>query len=209
VAVVETAESRRYVVDREAVILPPEDLDGDAGDFEKRYGLIRINGPGLAEPWKPRPGLPWQTPPGLNDLGNEKERIGAAAKLAAFLVDKLRSIDTEDEPALHFTINPLDERGLFLWNGESTYILWGAAPGEETPGSLSAEEKWERLRKWSLTEKNRVVPRKDFWIITTKGLVHVGVKPSTSEAARVVPGTRDRSTVRAKASGHRGQSLSP
>jgi hypothetical protein len=207
VAIVETTEGGRYLVDRSAIILPADDLAVDLPRFAAEQGLILIKGRGLAEPWNPKPGLPWETRPGLADVSEGSRRIKSAAKLAGFLLDKLRPFDRKSEPALDFAINPMDGRGLFLWNAESaSYIFWGQAPGEESEGAPGAAEKWEILRDWSRTEKQRNVPVGDFWEITKSG-VH-RVPPPAPESARIAPAVKDASAFRAKAPGHRTESLS-
>ena len=122
----------------------------------------------------------------------------------------MRGIDRVKEPALNITlINPMDThgRGLFIWNAESTCILWGRGPGEETPGGLIAEEKWEKLRDWIHAKANRSVPEFHFWEITAGGMVHrEGIAaPKRGQVARPV---KDAATIRTKATGQSPQKLS-
>jgi hypothetical protein len=199
-ALVETSAGT-YLVDATGVILPADDLDTEAQALADRHPLIRIKGDGLAAPLDATPGIRWKTRPGVVDAAPENQRIASAAKLARFLLDKMRTIDTTSQPGLDIQyINPMDRRGLFLWNAESTYIFWGEAPGEETTGSLDAEEKWRRLRDWGYSVKDRALPLGNYWKITPIGLVRL---PITDEARAGRAGSPDRdpSTIRANGSG--------
>ena len=124
----------------------------------------------------------------MNDIAEGNGRVYAAAKLAGFLAAKSRMADTTRSPAMVVrAINPMDPqgRGLFLLNGEDTFILWGEAPGEERPGGLSAEEKWAAIRRWAeTTTARRLKKPRDFWRITRSGLVPVDTKPPGSGSSR-------------------------
>ena len=155
VALVETTTGEKYLVDGSGVILPQDDLDTDVATFVKQHGLIGIKGDGILRPARSEAGRRWKSMAGVHDAAPVNSRIPAAARLAGFLLEKARTIDKERQPEPEYPlINPMDPkgRGLFLKNAESTYILWGDAPGEENPGNPTAEEKWERLREWSKGE---------------------------------------------------------
>lgn len=211
VAIVETSSGRKYLVDRSAVILPMEDVDWDRLGGEKT--LIRINGQGLSDPLDPRPGIAWQPAPGIVELAPGNAKIASAARLAEFLETKMRHLDASAGPALRFDfINPMDPyfdparkevRGLFLWNAEKTYILWGKAPDEEDQEGLGAEEKWERLLEWTRKEPHRVLAPGDYWEITGRGLVHVQPRPSAAAGRRPDRPAQDTSAIRAHDSGQR------
>jgi hypothetical protein len=203
VAVVVTADLKKYLVDGSAVILPPEELDVDLDRFAKEQGLARIRGKGLIEPAITEPGIPWQPRAGVTDLAPGNDLIPSAARLASFLVDKTRAIRRAGEQTLDITdINPMDRagRGLFIWDAESTCILWGQPPGEEEPASLTAEEKWAKLREWSRKEKARRIPEFDYWEIKAGGVEHIQGTPAP-DSARVEKPARDGSAIRAKAAG--------
>jgi hypothetical protein len=213
VALVEVSDTEKYLVDESAVILPKEDLNGDVESINEECRLIKIKGRGLSGPLKPTSGLVWKPKAGATDLAPGNAQIPAAAKLAGFLGDKMRSIDEARDPALEIQyINPMDTegRGLFLWNVRDTIILWGEAPGEETPGSLTAEEKWERMREWSRRDQSKSISPDDFWKITPAGLERKVVTEHPSpESARVVRPLRDRATIPARTPGQFHESLSP
>jgi hypothetical protein len=205
VALIETVSDRDYLVDARAVILPHDDLNTDVKRFVQEQGLIEINGRGLAGPRNPKPGIPWQPRPGAIDAASGNSQIGAAARLAGFLLNQMDSVNRAREPALSIRfINPMDAigRGLFLLNDESTYILWGEAPGNEGPGSPTASEKWEKLREWSRRGNTRLETRKDYWEITSAGVLRMTFgKQSAPESARAAPPRRDGETIPARTSG--------
>ena len=205
VALVETSSHNVHLVDASGIILPREDLDADLGRFVKDRGLLEINGVGLSDPRDPRPGLAWQPGPGATDAVPGNELIPAAARLAGFLVDHIRSLDVTRQHALGIRyINPMDPlgRGLFLKNDEDTPILWGAAPGDEGPGSLTAEEKWEKLCAWSERGRPKPIPSDDYWEITAAGVVHRPWAPNPASGSSLVrPSRRDDATIPAKGSG--------
>lgn len=204
VALVETASKKTYLVDRSAILLPLEDVD--LNQLRPGRDLITIKSDGLEDPQDPRVGLPWKPRAGLADLAPGNDRIPAAAKLAEFLIEKKRSIDRASNPALDITyINPIDYRGLFLWNAESHYILWGQAPGEEGSEGLDAEGKWEKLLDWNRSTPRRALPEGDFWKITPEGVIH---REYDSQAASAGRPRRDRATIPAKASGQSRSSMS-
>jgi hypothetical protein len=205
VALVEAASGRVYLVDPQAVILPQDDLDTEIKQFVRAQGLIEINGRRLADPREPKPGITWQPLPGAADAAPGNDRIPAACRLAGFLVDRMRSIDRVREAALSMRfINPMDlnGRGLFLKNDQSTYILWGEAPGEESPGNLTAEEKWGNLKAWSSGGNTHTEKESDYWEITSSGMIlRSYARHPPTDSARVSQPLKDRATIPAKGSG--------
>jgi hypothetical protein len=200
VAIVPTPSHQEYLVDRSAIILPLEEVDRER--LEHDHDLIRIDGEGLMDPLDPQPGLAWKPQPGLTDIAAGNHHIADAAEVAYFLEEKSHSLDRVANPSLNIrSINPMDKhpeyRGQFLCNAESTYILWGEAPGQEGPKSLGAEEKWKKLVEWSRTEKNRILPYRHYWEITAAGVVHVDPSRPASDSARMTRPARDRSAIRA------------
>jgi hypothetical protein len=198
VAIVVTSSHQEYLVDRSAIILPLEEVDRER--LEQDHDLIRIRGDGLLDPLDPQPGIVWKPKAGLTDIADGNHHIADAAELADFLAGKAHSLDKAANPALNIRyINPMDkdQRGQFLRNAESTYILWGEAPGKEGPRSLGAEKKWERLCEWSRTEKNRILPQRDYWEITAAGVIAIHPTRPPSDSARMSRPARDRSAIRA------------
>jgi hypothetical protein len=164
-----------YLLDRSATILPRMDVDLER---LKRSGpLVAIHGSRLTAPLDPRPGATWKPKGGIADVTSEGNgRIPAAARLAAFLVNKMRAAGSSLPPALAVRrIDPTDPhgRGLFMLNGEDTWILWGETPGEETRGQLDAEGKWALLRLWSERTTSRRLPNEEYWEFSKERLQHI------------------------------------
>jgi hypothetical protein len=177
VARVQLRGGEKKLIDRNAVILPAEDVDLAALDQ-----VITITGDnsagGLAAPSEPRPGVIWKSPGDQTGLIRVDERIVAASKLAAFLVQDERANDAGQYPALHMveiivTDFRVHTRGLFVLNAERTMIRWGDAPGDEPVGTLSAEEKWAILRQWRQKIRSRLLELGDYWSFSKRGLDHV------------------------------------
>ncbi len=205
-AVVVTDEKSSFLIDGSAVILPPEDLDRNLETFEAQQGLIRIMGAWLAAPARSTPGLIWEPRAGVHENAPGNTLIPDAASLARFLRHKSRTEVAGSAQARRFRvtlINPMDpdERGLFLYINNSIWVLWGSAPGKETAGSPTAEEKWEKLLEWQRTEPRRELPPHDYWEITAVGLKQQRGKPRL-DTTRVVRPARDGEAIRAKGSGH-------
>jgi hypothetical protein len=174
VALVEVSAAERYLLDEKATILPLEEVN--LARLEGLGPLIRIEGQGLAGPLHPRPGATWKPTMGVVDLNEGNARIPAAAHLAGFLVQKIRALGPARAPALEIrVIIPTDHpengknRGLFLWNREKTCILWGEPLGQESPGSLTAEQKWAELCDWNQRTKQRTLEPGRFWAFNRKG----------------------------------------
>lgn len=207
VAVILTQDGESYLVDGNAVILPPGDLGGKLEEFERRHELIRIEGLGLAGPARDTPGLIWEPRPGVVDSAPGNDRIVGAARLAGFLRQKMDEADRSHAPTLRVThINPMDsdpqrDRGLFIYLKGLICIQWGPAPGDRNEGHPTAEEKWRILLDWQHSGKLRELPAHDFWEITAAGLARMRGVPRT-DAARVDRPARDRDAIRAKGSGH-------
>jgi hypothetical protein len=125
----------RALVDADGVILPWEDVD------EEMAGkLPLICGPD--PPFEPRPGRAW-----LSTDSKPDERLLAAVRLAAFVESAQASRPLELLSQVK-VIHSVPKDGLFIESGESTLVYWVDAPGAERPGSLTAEQKWEILRRW-------------------------------------------------------------
>ncbi len=207
VALVEISTRERYLVDESAVILPADDVAPNLDDFARQELLITIKGEGLAPPRDPKPGIPWKPLAGVPEVAPGNGQIAAAAELASFLQGKLRHVDRVRHPALNFvSVNPMDDdhnyRGLFLWNPtEKIYVLWGPAPGQEKPPSLSAEEKWRRICDWGEVETPRTLPDGRFWRIVGSGLIEDGKPRPPKAARRIEQRRRDAGTILTKGSG--------
>lgn len=139
----------RYYTDRSAVLLPDEDLDPQA-----LPPLLQVVG--LGPPADANPGSAWVEHiegRALTRSSTPDARPEAAARLAAFLVEKLQSegwpstSDGQPWPILAISLKRLPADRLHLLAQDGSWILWGVAPGLESPGQPSAEEKWRLLRE--------------------------------------------------------------
>ena len=132
-------------LDEDAVILLDEDID------EEKVGpLIRIER--LEPPFEPRPGRVWAYEESSTEHDRGGEGVLAAARLASFLklasARESTSIPAAMRPVAIHVARGEKKNFLFLENAERTMILWGEAPGLESPGRPTAQQKWEDLRAW-------------------------------------------------------------
>ena len=181
VAWVQLRGAEQKLVDRNGIILPIGDVDVAA-----LGQVIKITGDseqgGLAGPSDPRPGVIWKSRGDGPGLDRADERILAASKLAAFLVQGPQVDDAQKYPALHLreiivTQFHLRGRGLFAVNAEGAMIRWGDAPGDEPMGKPTAEEKWAILRHWRETTASRSVETGDYWSFSKRGLERLSPHP--------------------------------
>ena len=174
----DSTTTKKYLVDESAVILPRRKM-WTWSDSSRTRSLIRIKGKGLVDPSIPSPGIAWKPRAGLTRHRRRERRIfrpppGWPVSWRTRCV----RIDKAEEPALNIRVDQPDGyadeyRGLFLWNAESTYILWGEAPGEESPGSLTPRKNGKSCANGVERERNRSVPDcRTYWEITAGGLVH-------------------------------------
>ncbi|MFI5461234.1 MAG: hypothetical protein ACHRXM_38000 [Isosphaerales bacterium] len=174
----------KQMVDDKGIILPTEDVD-----LDQLGKVIKITGEGLAAPSDPRPGVMWKAKASSSDMGEGDPRIQGAAKLAGFLRTETRAHEGLASPALHFLeiiVTDFARRGLFMVNDEGAEVCWGAAPGDERPGRLSAEQKWVMLLEWRQSTRSRFLKEGDYWEFTKKGLHHRCTHQGSPHAAAEV-----------------------
>ena len=166
VAMIPIPAGDQAILDRSGHLLPPEDID-----TEKLGPLIKITGRGLAPAAENRPGKVWKSSaPGARGRPTGTLRSGAA-RLAAFLLEPVRANEAASVPGLRvLSIVATDRRGFFVQTAEDAMIQWGESPGEETNGSLDAEEKWEILMKWAKSASRRSLPEGDYWAFSRSEL---------------------------------------
>ncbi len=185
VAYVQISPAEQLLVDEKGTILPPADVD------ESKFlpiRLTRITAQHLEPPADPTPGVSWKSKAETNDLPRDVRRILAAAKLAGFLRDQVRSGSSQNLPALRIGEIIVTDfntgRGLFVLNDEGQTIWWRQAPGEERPGEPKAGEKWDILRKWGDSSKKRSLPARDYWRFTRTDLCEVCLHPGRPHETR-------------------------
>jgi hypothetical protein len=136
------------LIDEEGVHLPWEDVDEAMSSR-----LISIKG---------------LDPP--VETGQTDERTLAGVKLAVFLQSALARSGKPHSPVLQpKAIYPAkdQENKFFILNREGTFVYWGESPGAESPGTLSAAEKWKMLQDW-LPGRPRTPVRDPFFLRFTK-----------------------------------------
>ncbi len=180
VAWVKLPHGQQQLVDGDGRILAADDVD-----IEPLGRAIKITGQELAAPEEARPGLVWKTKGSGGGVDEVDSRVVAAARLARFLRNPDRMREAQASPALRIfeiiVTSPSDfsRAGLFVMNDEGAEIRWGEAPGAESPGKPTAEEKWRMLEEWRDTEPLRSLPEGDYWQFSRKSLRKVCPHPQS------------------------------
>jgi hypothetical protein len=170
VAWVDLSGGKQHIVDAHAIILQADEIDPD-----QLGQVIKISGEGLSAPADPRAGVIWKWQGSATDLGQPDPRIEAAAKLAGFVKAQGRIRDGESSRALRvieIIVTDFASRGLFMMNAEGAEIWWGRTPGDEAPGTLTAEQKWTMLVDWQRSTRARFLVDGDYWAFSRKGVYH-------------------------------------
>ncbi len=179
--------SPALILDRNAHVLPREDID-----LDKLDPLIEVIAQGLL-PSAAKPGLPFR-PPGSSPESDRCEScIRQATSLAAYFREPPRA-RAASSPALRITkviateciaaaSSTLDHRGFFVANADRALILWGQPPGEEPPGAAKADDKWAILEKWATGPVHEPLPDRDFWSFTPTYLDHIRTAPASGHAS--------------------------
>jgi hypothetical protein len=160
----------RVLLDEDGVMLPAEDVD------EEKAGLL-VAIRGLEPPFEPRLGRLWLTDETSEGLGKANQGVLAAAKLAAFLKSALARESKPIPQALlpaYIHVSRRDEEKkyyIFYKNREGTLIYWDEPPGLETPGQLTAEQRWQDLHQWIKRRPAVAVPYPAYLDFTKDGVV--------------------------------------
>ncbi len=169
VAKVNVAGAGRFVLDREGCLLPLEDVD-----VERVGRLIWIVGWDLTAPPRDRVGTIWKTAAADSPAEEAVDRgVVEAAKLAGFLLEPSREAEAPADARVS-AVTVQESRGkpvLFVETERKVQILWGRGPGDEEPGELTAEEKWEFLIRQARRGFDRNDPR-DLWVFNRSGMVY-------------------------------------
>ena len=140
------------VIDKDGVILPPDDIDW----IEKgtRFRIRGIDEPLMTIRDVPRPastvpGLPWKRADTPEALGDRDPMVVGAARLAAFFQGRPRVTPAGKAAPAFVAIWPDPEsRRYFLKDGGDHWVFWDSAPGAEPLGGPTAVEKWSMLLDW-------------------------------------------------------------
>jgi len=188
VATIKPVAQKMIVLDEDGVILPDEEIDTEraAISFNACRGedcLILLVRWGQELPKDRSPGTKWKTSPIDSEPTEADRQVYAAARLAGYL--KRVHQETRPQPKAlgiyKIFVNEADpdKRGLVIYNFESARILWGAAPGEEPLGALTADEKWGMLKEWAQLLPRPVLPKsEDYWVFQKDGVKQVS--PTTA-----------------------------
>lgn len=174
VAKVNVAGAGQFVLDREGCLLPLEDVD-----VERVGRLIWIVGRDLTAPRGDRAGTIWKTAAVDSPAEEAIDRgVVQAAGLAGFFLDPTREAEAPADARV-YAVTVAESRGnptLFVETERKVQILWGRGPGDEEPGELTAEEKWEFL----LRQARRGLEQKDsrdLWVFNRSGMVYRPARP--------------------------------
>ncbi len=117
-------EPKLYFIDAESVLLPSEDFEREIEQKVPHY--LRITAGDVAPAGRSY-GLPW---------GND--RIAGAAKIADHWQNQWKPLGLY---RILISIDPNAQPLYELATAKGTKVLWGHAPGSETPGEQTAREK--------------------------------------------------------------------
>jgi len=164
VAYVQLGNGEQWLIDREATILPLEDVDDD------HLGpLIKIVGRGLKPPADPVPGVVWKQ--GVPGAASPDRAILAAASTAAFLLDAQSGSST---PRIESIItSDFESRGLFLRTDRGVFVWWRSPPRQEENTEPTADQKWAMLTAWVNSKADPSVPDRDYIAFSRKGLYQI------------------------------------
>lgn len=138
-----------YTVDGRGFILP----SGEELDRRSLPELLQIAG--LKPPANANAGNAWAEAgdePLPGSPTDRSARAEAASRLAAFIMGKVQaegwpsSADGKPWRITQVNLVRLPSDRLHLLASDGRWILWGEAPGLETPGKPTADEKWRNLR---------------------------------------------------------------
>lgn len=137
--VVSEGPAAPIVLDAKGHVLPPDEIDWEAaGPLLKLRGLPAADDARAGHLLK------------LKDAGpspSNDRRVERLARLAGFLKPLLNREGREAPPIKVRFLRP-GEASLWIKLDDGSWINWGEAPGEETPGNAPASRKWDLLREW-------------------------------------------------------------
>ena len=145
VAIARSRGEPDVIVDSDGVLLPPDRVENSAID-----GLIELKRSTFSPPVDPRLGQPWRR--GFGPEGNTPaqpdERVLLAARLAAFLRNKLGSPDASEgfvrEERPRITLYNIGEHGFWVQWGDRVFFQWA----NPRTGELSHKARWEMMVQW-------------------------------------------------------------
>jgi hypothetical protein len=209
------AEDRRTatLIDRDGVILTRDDVDREAvGPLIALYGF--------APPEEPRPGLFWGRIDPRHGVCLPDEGVVAAARLSAFLKERLGGLSGLLPPAHRVVVHPRAKGGrqglyveITVTGGDSLMVFWDDPDAGAAVRKLSPEAKWALLRDWVRGHPPGGAGEWVYLVFTQQGLAPDPdpEKPAPPPTSLSAPGPSDRAGRRSAArprSGGSGETLS-
>jgi len=184
VAYVDLKEGGVYLLDREAVLLNPDDLDVSSIDLRKqkfRPELARYQN--QAPPFEPQFGKTWKSLSGTDRTPKTDEQILVGARFAAALHQAQAEDLAKGTPLVFNAIvvqaekGVIDQSKLILWvqTQDNVLLKWMTGPDDADPVGPDFPEKWDLAKNWANAPKPRGVKHFD---MTDSGIV------PTSRAAK-------------------------
>ncbi len=170
-------ESERTVIDRDAVLLPREDVDPD---FLER--LVRLSR--FERPAEPRPGQLWSQMDPKSGIPVRNERVLAAARLAAYFRERLSLEPTTPPPLPRLYIHAWGECGLYAQVGADLMFRWAEARRNTPSDGLTPEAKWDLLRKFVRERPQAGDQPVSYWKFTGHGVEQIAPEGTGQSANR-------------------------
>lgn len=157
-------ESRELIIDREAVLLPTDEIDREALAY-----FLPITG--LIAPSNSNPGVSWS---GNGDIEPDPIVL-AAARLAAFLVSRLEDDGWPlDRDGKSWRIERIQVAGgasprIYLFAADGTWTLWDASTSPWTTDERELLARWQMLREWVARARPTATPGTGYVEFTDRG----------------------------------------
>jgi hypothetical protein len=135
------------VLDRDAVVLPEDELAREACDFLIEIRDLAPTGATAAQ-FKGLPGRVLAIAP-RSDAEPEPALAQAAARLADFLRSRSLEGNSSNRPPCVVDGIFVSKNGFWARTTEKAMIYWKHPPREEAPAEPSADEKWTMLGRWA------------------------------------------------------------
>ena len=151
-------------LDSEGVLLKPLDLD-----LARAGPLVVLHG--FDPPTRPQFGMRWNRGDSRTGESLVDPEVVAAARLAGFLHDKLRSTLTQNASLPQFYIH--QKQGLWVQVGPHDLFWWSGTEPANDPSGLADEEKWELLRNQVVSQPTPRSGPTRFFVFRGRRLVEV------------------------------------
>ncbi len=153
----------RTVVDHEGVILPRDEIV--PATLERLVRLCQFE-----LPVDPKPGETWNRIDPKPGLPVRNDRVLAAARLAAFLRDRLSTEPSGASTFPRFFIHAWGESELYLQVGPHLMFHWDEPLQGKAAEGLTPDAKWVFLRDFTREHPPRPDDSDSYWKFTTRGI---------------------------------------